>query len=633
MDVGSVGPPVWRGETQFFSRRAAGCDYPVVWMAGPDGQNARVLLDPLRLDPAGNTLLDRWKPSPDGSLVAYQTSVGGTERSALWVLETATGRVTDGPLERCRYSPVAWLPDQSGLFYVRESGTNPTKDAGPRREVAFHRLGTEQAADPVVFDGPPGRAKGWQDSPRFGLAVSLDKRWLIVSAAVGTSRANDVWLADLTGGSPARLTFQPFVQGQKAQFAPFFGRDGRLYVLTDLHAPRHRLCLADSVDAPCETWRDLIAEDPEAVMTSFTILDGGGLHEPVILTQWTRHAVSEITVHDAATGQQLSSVALPGMGTVTQLLERPEGGHEAWMAYTDFTTPPRIYHYDSATGRLSLWATSPNEPDLPQIDVERVTYPGKDGTPVRMFVIRRPGPAGSRPAILTGYGGFGVSLSPMYSSAALAWVSDGGVYAVANIRGGGEGGQEWHHAGMRERKQNCFDDFCRAAETLITGGITTPSQLAITGTSNGGLLVGAVITQRPELFSAAVCSSAILDMSRYEGTSIGRGCVAEYGSAGHLDELKILLAYSPYHNVRSGVRYPATLFTCSESDTRVDPMHARKMCALMQEYGNWPVILRSEAGVGHGARAASKAARQTAEVLSFIAAHTTVPVTGTIEAK
>ena len=327
-------------------------------------------------------------------------------------------------------------------------------------------------------------------------------------------------------------------------------------------------------------------------------------------------------MHDAATGRKLSAIALPGAGTVNQLLDRPEGGHEAWLAYTNFITPPRVYHYNAKTARLSEWSRSPGEPDLPPIDVDRVTYSSADGTPIRMFIISRRGLGVGRPAILTGYGGFGVSLSPAYSSAALAWVSDGGIYAVANIRGGGEGGREWHRAGMRERKQDVFDDFCCAAQTLIDSGVTSPSQLAITGTSNGGLLVGAVITQRPELFSAAVCSSAVLDMTRYEGTSVGRGCAAEYGTADDPQQLRVLLAYSPYHNVRPGVRHPAALFTCSEADTRVDPMHSRKMCALMQEHGNWPVILRSEPGVGHGPRAASRSARQIAEVLAFIAAET-----------
>ena len=285
MDVGSVGPPVWRGEMQFFLRRSARRDHPVLMIAGPGGRGERVLLDPLLLDETGNTLLDRWKPSWDGSLLAYQTSAGGTERSTLWVMETATGHVLDGPLGRCRYSPVAWLPDQSGFYYVRYSGTDAGGTSKPRREVAFHRLGTGQSEDAVVFDGPPGR-RDRPDSLRFGVGISTDKRWLLVSSSVGTSPANDVWLADIASVSPANLVFRPFAGGCQAQSGVFFGRDGRIYVFTDLGAPRRRLCLADSVDAPPDTWRNLIGEDPEAVMTAYTVLDGDGLPRPVILVLW-----------------------------------------------------------------------------------------------------------------------------------------------------------------------------------------------------------------------------------------------------------------------------------------------------------------------------------------------------------
>jgi prolyl oligopeptidase len=364
------------------------------------------------------------------------------------------------------------------------------------------------------------------------------------------------------------------------------------------------------------------------VLGDFAILDGPELDRPLLLVSWTRHAISEISVHDLATGQRTGTVPLPGLGTIGGLSERPEGGHEAWFGYTDNTTPALVLRYDARSGAVETWDRSPGLVEVPEVATRQVAYSSKDGTVVRMLVISsgdgEPGPP--RPAILYGYGGFGISMQPGYAASILAWVERGGVYAIASLRGGGDEGEDWHRAGMRDRKQNVFDDFHAAAEKLIADGWTTREQLAISGGSNGGLLVGAALTQRPDLYAAAVCSAPLLDMVRYERFGLGETWNDEYGTAADPEQLRWLLSYSPYHHVHDRTSYPPVLFTVFDSDTRVDPLHARKMCAALQHAtsARWPdrpILLRRESDVGHGARAVSRSASLTADTLAFLGFH------------
>jgi prolyl oligopeptidase len=550
----------------------------------------------------------------------------------LRVLDVATGETVDGPIDRARYSPVAWLPGGRQFYYVRrlDPADLPEEERQYHRRVWLHTVGTDPADDVLVFgDGRPMTSY-------YGVSVSLDGRWLVVSAAEGTAPRTDVWLADLQESSPESPVLAEVAVGLDAHTGAHVGRDGRLYIGTDLDAPRGRLAVTDPRRPGVQHWQDLLPERADAVLEAYTVLDGEHLGSaPVLLAAWTRHAVSEVTVHDLATGEQRGTVPLPGLGTVGGLLSRPEGGHEAWFTWTDHTTLPHVYSYDARSGEVALWSSPPGDiEEVPPVVSRQVEVTSADGTTVRMFVVARADrvaedgtPVAPSPTILYGYGGFGVSLTPGYSATALAWVEAGGVYAVANLRGGAEEGEDWHRDGMMAVKQHTFDDFAACADGLVAGGWTTPQQLAISGGSNGGLLVSAALTQRPEAYAAVLCAAPLLDMVRYQRHGLGVTWSEEYGDAEDPEQLGWLLGYSPYHRVVEGARYPATLFTVFDGDTRVDPLHARKLAAALQHAtcatpDEAPVLVRRESDVGHGARALSRTVDLVADTLAFAAHHT-----------
>jgi prolyl oligopeptidase len=354
----------------------------------------------------------------------------------------------------------------------------------------------------------------------------------------------------------------------------------------------------------------------------------------VLVLARSRHATAEVALHDRD-GTFRGAVPLPGLGSLRGLTTAdpatPGKQGTLWIGWTDLVTPQQVRRFDLETGDTVLDTAAPGAVEVPPVRIAQQELTSADGTTVRMFVVSPVGDQGPRPALLTGYGGFGIHPDPAYSSSALAWVGAGGVYALVSLRGGGEEGEAWHRAGNRGNKQNVFDDFHAASQALIDTGATTPDQLAILGGSNGGLLVGAALTQRPELYRAVVCSAPLLDMVRYEHFSLGRTWNDEYGTADDADELGWLLSYSPYHHVRDGTDYPAVLFTVFDSDTRVDPLHARKMCAALQhatsgDPATRPVLLRRETDVGHGARSVSRSITLGVDQLSFLAAHTGLPL-------
>ncbi len=659
LSAGVVSPPVWRGGRNFFMRRTADQEHAVLLTTdppppaatpttnpgdstatgradlpatptGPEPERERILIDPMALDASGTTTLDAWQPSKEGLLLAYQLSVGGTEESVIRVMDVATGDTVDGPIDRARYSPIAWLPGGKAYYYVRRLPPDkvPEGEEQYHRRVMLHPLGSDPADDVMIFGA------GLDKTNYYSAQVSRDGRWLVVAASAGTAPRTDVWIADLSATSPEAPELAVVQEGVDAQTSVEVGRDGRLYISTDRDSPRGRLCVTTPDRLGYEGWQELIPEDPEAVLDGYAILDGPELgDDPVLLCSWTRHAVGEITIHQLRTGTRTGTVPLPGVGSVSGIVERIEGGHEAWFGYTDHVTPSSVYRYDALTGKTTLWTTAPGSIEAPEITTTQVTYQSKDGTDVRMFVMSREArPTEPGPTILYGYGGFGFPLTPAYSATVLAWVEAGGVYAIAGLRGGGEEGEDWHRAGMGAHKQNVFDDCHAAAEWLIANGWTTPERLGIAGGSNGGLLVGAALIQRPELYSAVACAAPLLDMVRYERTGLGATWSEEYGTASDPEQLGWLLSYSPYHHVRDGVDYPEALFTVFDGDTRVDPMHARKMCAALQhavsqppaERGpdTRPILFRREKDVGHGARAVSRSVEVSVDTLGFLAAGT-----------
>ncbi|MDQ6839973.1 MAG: prolyl oligopeptidase family serine peptidase [Actinomycetota bacterium] len=614
--------PTVVGERRFITERRPGQDHAVLRVEQA-GRAPEVLVDPNALSEDGTVTLDYWSPSIEGDRLAYQLSSGGDEESRLWIMDVGTGQLIEGPIGRLRYSPVAWLPGGDEVFYVRrlDPALVPAGEEAYHRRVWRHRIGADPATDVMVFgDGAAG--EGAEATAYYGVATSDDGRWVVVSLSLGTAPRNEVWISEVTDGAPWRRV----LAGVDAQAWPHLDRQGRLWLLTDLDAPRGRLCVVDagSLDPGPSAWREVVAEDPEAVLED-AIVAGDDL---VVVR--SRHATSEISVVDA-NGVTLREVTLPGPGSAGVTGRRDEGP-EVWVGFTDYTRPYQVGRVDVATGRLEEPTSGNGVPGAAlgstgagsEVMSHLVTYRSADGTEVRLTVIAAGVTVGGpRPTVLYGYGGFGVPMTPAYSSTILGWVAAGGVWAVANLRGGSEEGEAWHRAGMRENKQRVFEDFEAAGEWLVAEGWTTPAMLGILGGSNGGLLVGAALTRRPDLWRAAVCSAPLLDMVRYERFGLGATWSDEFGTASEPAELAWLLGYSPYHHVTAGMSYPAVLFTVFDRDTRVDPLHARKMAAALQAgtvapLDERPILLRAEADVGHGSRSVRRSVALAADELAFL---------------
>lgn len=632
LSAGSVSAPLWRAGRRFRMRRNPGDEHAVLYVTDP-GAPERVLIDPIAIDPTGRTTLDAWVPDLEGRRLAYQLSSGGDEQSVLHVLDVASGTEVEPPIDRCRYSAVAWVPGGEEFVYVRMVDVDEAPDGEQafHRRVWRHRIGTPTEQDQLI-DGPGL----YVDHTYYGVRVSRDGRWLLVNGNVGTARRDSLWIAALgdpalgePGTTPALTPV--LTQADDVQVDAWVDRDGLLYLRTTDGAPRWRLAVTDPETPGRAHWRELVAEDPDSVLEGVRRLEPVDGEVRLVLAR-SRHAVAELMLH-TVDGTPAGSVPLPGPGSLTGLSvadrDTPEQAGRLWIGWTDFVTPPQVHRFETGTagsGATVLEDAAPGAVAVPEMRSEQRTFTSADGTTVRMFVLT-PTAGGPHPTIVTGYGGFGLSREPAYTAAALAWVAAGGAYALVSLRGGGEEGDAWHLAGNRANKQNVFDDFHAAATALVASGTTTTDQLAIMGGSNGGLLVGAALTQRPALYRAVVCSAPLLDMVRYEEFSLGRTWNDEYGTAADAVELGWLLSYSPYHHVEPDTEYPAVLFTVFESDTRVDPLHARKMCAALQHATTGdpvarPILLRRETDVGHGARSVSRSVRLSADTLAFLALHT-----------
>jgi prolyl oligopeptidase len=609
------GSPFRKGGHYFFEKNDGLQNQAVLYRQVTLDAAPEVLLDPNLLSPDGTVALSMLAVSEDGALLAYGTSASGSDWQEFRVRDVATGRDRPDLLRWIKFSGASWTHDGAGFFYSRYA--EPTGSAGDAlravnrfQKLYYHRLGTEQAADVLVYERP--------DQPDWGISggVTDDGRYLILTIWLGTDRRNRVYYLDL--GDPGR----PRVQGAVVPLLDDFdasygvvGNDGPVfYVLTDLEAPRKRVVAIDTRHPERASWRELIPESGD-VLESVRIV-----HDTFVATS-LRDAHSRIALF-ALDGRPLGELALPALGTVGAVTgERRDD--EMFYAFTSFLYPTTILRHDFRAAATTVFKAPTLDFDRSRYATEQVFCRSRDGTAVPLFLTHRKDLAldGSNPTYLYGYGGFNASLTPAFSVAVLVWLELGGVFAEANLRGGGEYGEEWHQAGMHEKKQNVFDDFIAAAEYLIDRGYTSPARLAIGGGSNGGLLVGAAMTQRPELFGAVLPAVGVFDMLRFHLFTIGWAWVTEYGSADVAEQFPYLYRYSPLHNIKPGTAYPATLVTTADHDDRVVPGHSFKFTAALQaaQAGPQPILIQVETKAGHGAgKPMSKVIAEQADRWAFL---------------
>ena len=596
LKIDQVSAPFERGGSYFFSKRAAGQALSVLYRRrGLDGPD-EVILDPHGLSPDQTTSVGFRDVSTDGRLMAYAVREGGLDEVELRLMDLATKRDLPDRLPKGLYAALSFSGDGKGFYYGRRS-----RETGTR--ILYHAIGTDPAKDVEVFGAGYGPAT-W-----IGSEVSDDGRWLLISVGHGWAR-DEVWVQDLANGGLPR----PIVTDLEAHFNAGIAGD-RLILHTDWQAPTYRLLSVDLKDPARERWREIVPAGRD-------VLDGFALIGGKLLVSSLHDVTSRISVF-SLDGAPQGEVELPGLGSAG--ISGRWNSPEAFLSFTSWTTPSSTFRYDVRTGERRLWAKSEVPVDPTAFEVKQVWYTSKDGTRVPMFLVHKKGlaPDGARPTLLYGYGGFNVSLTPAFRAAAVLWAERGGVFAIANLRGGSEFGETWHRAGMLEKKQNVLDDFIAAGEWLVANRWTTPDRLAIQGGSNGGLLVGAALTQRPDLFRAVLCQFPDLDMIRYPlwTESNNPPALLEYGDARDSKQFEFLRAYSPYQKVAAGTRYPAVLLTSGDADTRVPPQQARKMAARLQAatISGQPVLLLYDAKAGHsGGKPFDKVVADMALELSFL---------------
>jgi prolyl oligopeptidase len=613
--IDAVGVPYHYGKRYFWSQKHADKEKTIVyWKEGEKGA-AQVLLDPNTLSEDGSISLGGWSPSWDGKYVAYRLKKNNSDTATMYVREVATGKdLPKDVIEGARYASASWTHDGKGFYYswLPTDPSIPVADLPGKLEIRYHVLGTDPATDTIV------RAALNDPTSFQGAGVSEDGRWLLLSVGRGWW-ANDVYFRDLQ--DKKQKDFTPLVTGQDARYSVSAWK-GAFYVVTNEGAPRFRAFKVNPRKPARADWKEIIPEGDAPLDAAYVV--GGKL-----VVMRTRNATSELALHDLD-GRFLRTIELPGLGSASGLIGRADED-VAYYSYTSFTQPSQIYKTSVKSGKTDLWYEVKIPADTSNMTAEQVWYTSKDGTRVSMFLVHRKDLVrdGKNPTLLTGYGGFAVGMTPGFSSTYVVWLELGGVIAIPNLRGGDEYGEDWHKAGMLDKKQNVFDDFIAAAEWLVAEKITSPDKLAIAGGSNGGLLVGAAMVQRPELFRAVVCSVPLLDMVRYHLFGSGKTWISEYGSAENAEQFKYLHAYSPYHHIQDGARYPALLMNTADSDDRVDPMHARKFAAAVQwaTSSGLPVWVRVEKNAGHGgADLVKKAVESSVDNYSFLAAQLGVSV-------
>jgi prolyl oligopeptidase len=603
----SVGVPIRRGEREFNSHRYAGKEKAVVVVRDLRTGRERILLDPNGWSADGSVSLMGWRASWDGKSIAYKVSKNNSDSATLHVIDVGSGRVSPTDvITGARYANPSWTPSGDGFYYtwIPTDNTVAVSDRTGHQEVRFHRLGTNPAKDPVV------RKKTGDPTTYAWASLSRDGHWLIYTIARGT-RSMDVWFRDERNRRKPG-PWQALAVGRPAIYQVAAWHD-RFYIQTDDGAPGYRLLQADPRRPARAHWREIVAERADETLTGFRIVGNR------LSLGYLKDASSRIELRTLE-GAPVRDIALPEVGSASLLLGN-EDQDEAYFVFTSLTRTTEIYRTSVRTGRTRLWYKLKVPVDTAKYVFEQSFYASRDGTRVPMFIVRGKNqrPDGRAPILLYGYGGFNASMTPDFDLSIFPWLERGGVFAMPNIRGGSEYGEEWHRSGMRRLKQNVFDDFIAAAEYLIKQGWTRPGRIAIQGNSNGGLLVGAALTQRPDLFGAAVCGVPLLDMLRYHLSGSGKSWIEEYGSADNELDFRVLSAYSPYHRVRARTKYPSVLVVSADSDDRVDPMHARKFAARLQAASTGgPVLLRIQRNAGHfGPDSVSAAVESTADEYAF----------------
>jgi prolyl oligopeptidase len=575
LKIDSMNVPTERNGRLFFVKRGAEQDQGVLYLRKSRSGADEVLIDPNPMSRDHTVSVFLEAVSDDGALVAYSLRQGGEDEITVHLRDV--DKHTDLPdmLPKADYFGIAIKPDKSGLYYSR---------GGKAPRVYYHALGTDPAKDRVIF------GEGYGPDKIITTDLSEGGRYLIIQVLHGSAMdQTEIYSQDLQTHGPIK----PIVNDVAARFIGQVGGD-RLFVQTNWMAPKNRILAIDLQNPRREYWKEIVPESSSAIDS--LALAGGKL-----VVTYTENASSRIRIFDAE-GKHLRGVPLPAIGSAIGFNSR-WAGDQAFYGYTSYHIPFLIQQYEVAAGKQDLWAQFKAPIHFERLEVKQVWYTSKDGTHVPMFILGQKGMKldGARPTLLTGYGGFNILESPYYSPLAALWVENGGVFANANLRGGGEFGEAWHRARMLEKKQNVFDDFLSAAEWLIQNHYTQPSQLAIMGSSNGGLLVGAALTQRPDLFRAVLCIHPLLDMLRYEKFMEAQHWVSEYGTADNPAQFRYLASYSPYQNVKPGTKYPAVLLMSGDGDTRVAPLHARKMAARLQAAtaSDWPILLRYDTQAGH----------------------------------
>jgi prolyl oligopeptidase len=607
-DYEKYGTPFKEGESYFYFKNDGLQNQSVLYTLPTLESEPRVLLDPNQLSEDGTVALSGIAISENGQLLAYGLSSSGSDWQEWKVRDIATGEDLQDHLQWIKFSGAAWTHDHQGFFYSRYDEPNEKtklEDVNYYQKLYYHKLGTQQSEDILIYHRSDEKEWG------FGGNVTEDGKYLIISIWLGTDSKNLVFYQDLTNINSEIIEL---INQFTADYSFIDNDDHIFYFRTDLNAPKGRVIAIDTKKLTSENCQEII---PQAVET----LKSVGILNNQFVADYLQDAHSQIKIFDLK-GNFIREVELPGIGSASGF-----GGKrhdpETFYSFTSFTTPGTIYHYDMKTGKGEIFRQPKVDFNADEYETKQVFYESKDGTKVPMFITHKKGIKldGNNPTYLYGYGGFNISLTPSFSVSLLIWLEMGGVYAVSNLRGGGEYGEEWHQAGMKEKKQNVFDDFITAAEWLIANNYTKPAKLAIGGGSNGGLLVGTCMTQRPDLFGAALPAVGVMDMLRFHKFTIGWAWVAEYGSSENAAEFTNLYAYSPLHNLKPGTAYPATLIITADHDDRVVPAHSFKFAAALQaaHSSDAPVLIRIEIKAGHGAgKPTAKIIEEAADKWGFL---------------